>query len=325
MATIQAAASSIRVPDRLVAAGAVHSEPGRQGFMKQNMELDFVNRSQRAFSATVRNFGAVRVARVRGGASTFKRASRHRADGRDLVSIVISGGGRFCLEGKDEDRHYSGCGAAVLESREESVLHCLEDSDAWTLVMDRAPLDPLLAGIRAPLQRCIQGDNAAMCLLDGYLKVLFSVESYDDRTLVSRHIRDLALSALGLCGDAQAYVREGGVREARLQTVLDRLARDAAEPGLDPAAFAARLDLSPRYLHRLLEPTGRSFNEHLLKCRLERASAMLRDPHCSEMKIAEVAAKAGFSDISHFNRSFRRAYGDTPIGVRVRAARARSA
>ena len=39
---------------------------------------------------------------------------------------------------------------------------------------------------------------------------------------------------------------------------------------------------------------------------------------CARLKIA---GQSGFADISHFNRSFRRAFGDTPLGVRVRSAR----
>jgi AraC-like DNA-binding protein len=121
-------------------------------------------------------------------------------------------------------------------------------------------------------------------------------------------------------GDVQALVRERGVHAARQCTVLELIRRRAGEPGLDPAQVAEELGLSVRYLHRLLEPTGRSFSEHLLEQRLERARARLRDPHC-RLRIADIAREAGFSDISHFNRSFRRAFGDTPYGVRVRAGR----
>ena len=83
--------------------------------------------------------------------------------------------------------------------------------------------------------------------------------------------------------------------------------------------------MSPRYLHRLLEPTGRSFAQHLLQSRLDRAAAILRNPDCARFNIGEIAVQAGFSDISHFNRSFRRTFGDTPYDVRVRAARASKA
>jgi len=292
--------------------------------MRQNMELDFVNRSPvgKQFSVTTRNFGTVRVGRVLGTPSSFTRTRQHLADGRDLISVVISGGGRFEVEGIRGDNRYACNGAAVLESRCESALLSLDDSAAWTIVMDRAPLEPLLAGIQAPVQRCIQGDSPALHLLDGYLKTMFALDREIDPALASGHIRDLALSALGVTGDAQALVRERGVAAARLQTVLARLADDAAEPKLDPAQFAERLGLSVRYLHRLLEPTGHSFTEHLLNCRLERAVALLRDPDC-RLKIADIARNSGFADISHFNRSFRRAFGDTPYGLRVRTARRR--
>lgn len=293
--------------------------------MRENMELDFVNRSPvgRQFSITAKDFGAVRVGRVLGTPSSFVRKRAHVADGKDLISVVISGGGRFQVEGVRGEARYGCNGAAVLESRSESVLHSIDDSSAWTIVMDRAPLEPLLTGLKQPLQRCVQGDNSGLRLLDGYLKTLFALEQEYEPALAARHIGDLALNALGVSNDAQALVRERGVRAARLETALARLAADAVEPGLDPAGFAARLGVSVRYLHRLLEPTGRSFSEHLIGCRLDRAAAMLRDPAC-RLKIADIARKAGFSDISHFNRSFRRTFGDTPFGLRARSARDRS-
>jgi AraC-like DNA-binding protein len=298
------------------------AEAGREGFMKRNMQLDFVNRSPsgRQFDVVARRFGAIGVAHVRGTPSSFTRARRHLADGRDLVSVVISGGGRFRVEGMRGNDRYAGNGAAVLESRSESVLHSLDDTSAWTICMERAPLEPLLGGIVAPLQRCLQGDNPGLRLLDGYLKTLFSLGQDCDPNLATLHIRDLALYALGVAGEAQALVRERGVFAARQSAVIEMIGWRAGERGLDPAHVAEQLGMSVRYLHRLLEPTGRTFSEHLLERRLANAHARLRAPDCCG-KIADIARDCGFSGISHFNRSFRRAFGDTPYGVRARAAR----
>jgi AraC-like DNA-binding protein len=297
------------------------STEGREGFMKRNMQLDFVNRSPtgRPFTVVAKRFGPVGVARVLGTPSCFTRARRHLADGRDLISVVISGGGRFRVEGVRGNDRYAGHGAAILESRSESVLHSLDDSSAWTICMERAPLEPLLVGVPAPLQRCLQGDNPGLRLLDGYLKSLFSLEQDCDPALATLHIRDLALYALGVRGDAQALVRERGVFAARQSAVIEMIRRRASEPGLDPARVAEQLGMSVRYLHRLLEPTGRTFSEHLLEQRLQHALAKLRDRECC-FKISDIARDCGFSDISHFNRSFRRAFSDTPYGVRFRAA-----
>jgi AraC-like DNA-binding protein len=320
MSTMQSSCETIRVSSGPLPPGSVVR--GREGFMRLNMQLDFVNRSRAGqhCSVVAKSFGPLGVGRVHGTPSSFIRARRHFGDGRDLVTICISGGGRFTVEGVRGLDRYAGCGAAVLESRSESALHSLDDSSAWTICMERAPLEPLLAGVQGPLQRCLSGDNPGLRLLAGYLDALFSLDQCD-LALATMHVQDLALHALGVSGDVQALVRERGVSAARQRAVLDYVAQHAAEPGLDPARAAERLGMSVRYLHRLLEPTGRSFSEHLLAKRLERAAAMLRDPRFARVRIGTIAEKAGFADISHFNRSFRHAFGDTPFGVRARTAR----
>jgi AraC-like DNA-binding protein len=46
---------------------------------------------------------------------------------------------------------------------------------------------------------------------------------------------------------------------------------------------------------------------------------MLLTAHCGNDRICDIALRAGFSDISHFNRLFRSRFGDTPKGVRTHA------
>jgi AraC-like DNA-binding protein len=312
----------IRVSSRPLAPGAIVR--GHEGFMKLNMQLDFVKRSSdnRKFSVVARSLGTVGFGYVDGTPSTFMRKQPHFSDGRDLISINISGGGRFRVEGVSGLDHYERGGAVVLESRRESTLHSLDNTTAWTICMERAPLEPLLAGVDGQIQRCLPAENYGIRLLEAYLASLFTLGQDCDLTLATLHIRDLALYALGVRGDAQAQVRERGVQAARQSAVIVEISQRAAERGLDPATVAAGLGMSVRYLHKLLEPTGRTFAEHLLACRLDRAATMLRDPQSAHMKIGDIAAHAGFGDISHFNRSFRRAFGDTPFGMRVRACRA---
>ena len=90
-----------------------------------------------------------------------------------------------------------------------------------------------------------------------YLNVLFALDENHDATLAGMHIRDLVLSALGVRGDAQQVLREGGIHAARQGTVLDIIRRRAGEPGLNPVDVARQSDISVRYLHQLLERPGR--------------------------------------------------------------------
>ena len=85
---------------------------------------------------------------------------------------------------------------------------------------------------------------------------------------------------------------------------------------MSAAAIATLLGVTPRYIHLLLEETGRSFTHHLLERRLKAAAALLRDPRQFDCKITDIATEAGFTELSYFNRAFRRHYGATPSDVR---------
>ena len=63
----------------------------------------------------------------------------------------------------------------------------------------------------------------------------------------------------------------------------------------------------------------------MLERRLGRATGLLLDPRWRDRKIADIAIEAGFSDLSYFNRAFRRRYGATPSAIRDAATAAASA
>ena len=109
------------------------------------------------------------------------------------------------------------------------------------------------------------------------------------------------------------------VRAMRRAAVLLEIEQHSSDPDLSAAAVAARLGITPRYVHLLLEETGRTFSNHLRARRLQRALTLLRDPRWHQCKIADIAGEAGFSDLSHFSRVFRRRYGATPSGIRAQA------
>jgi AraC-like DNA-binding protein len=98
--------------------------------------------------------------------------------------------------------------------------------------------------------------------------------------------------------------------------ILRLIETHSGDTGLNAIKVAGLLGVTPRYVHLLLRPTGKSFTRHLLETRLQKAAALLRDPHWHERRIADVAAEAGFSDLSYFSRAFRRRFGATPSQAR---------
>ena len=60
---------------------------------------------------------------------------------------------------------------------------------------------------------------------------------------------------------------------------------------------------------------GASPHQYLVRCRLRHAKKLLLKPEES-LSLVDVAAEAGFADLAHFSRHFRRAYGVSPLAFR---------
>jgi AraC-like DNA-binding protein len=162
----------------------------------------------------------------------------------------------------------------------------------------------------------------ALRLLDDYLRSLTSLEEPPPPELapiIGVHLLDLLAATLGPTADAAEMIAGRGVRAARLRAILAEVARRFSEPDFDLDKVAGALGLSRRYVQQLLEETGKSFVEHLIERRLDRAFAMLTDRRCLHLAIIDIAIAVGFGDVSHFNRMFRRRFGDRPSGVRAAA------
>ncbi|WP_329538504.1 helix-turn-helix domain-containing protein (plasmid) [Streptomyces sp. NBC_01450] len=95
-----------------------------------------------------------------------------------------------------------------------------------------------------------------------------------------------------------------------------KLAKEAIEKGIEceqltPTVVAETIGVSLRTLHRAFSASGDSVMAYIRHMRLQRAHDDLMDPDCS-LSISEIAARWHFSDASHFIKSFKPVYGETP-------------
>jgi AraC-like DNA-binding protein len=91
------------------------------------------------------------------------------------------------------------------------------------------------------------------------------------------------------------------------------------DPTLHLDQIAAQQGISPRYVQMLFEEQGTTFSDFVLEKRLDSAWHMLVSPRYEGWSILAIALEAGFGDLSHFNRRFRRRYLMTPTDVRRQA------
>ena len=186
------------------------------------------------------------------------------------------------------------------------------------LRLPRAILQGRVADLDARNTRRIPGDTEGLRLLASYVDAYRVAQpaspAFSD--LFVSHVYDLVALILGARGDSRQLAQERGARAARLAAILREIERRSCDPGLSALTIAPLLGVTPRYVHLLLEETGKTFTHHVLQQRLERAAALLRDPQQRHRKIIDIAAEAGFNGLSYFNRAFRRHFGATPSDVR---------
>jgi AraC-like DNA-binding protein len=276
-------------------------------------------RDQVNFHATVQlqRAGAVGIGRVSTSAVDTIRTVSLMRDGDDSILVALMRDGNAYQTQHGHHRLGPGDGV-VCDCGYPGELNFINESQFWDIRIPRRKLAALLPpATRFAGSKLDCGPVAR--LLFGYLDMAFGLGlEGDPRTaeLVGDHVVDLIALALGAEGAAREAVEGRGARAAWGAAVLREIAQRSSDPGLNAIAIAAELGVSPRYVHLLLEETGKSFTHHLLGKRLEEAAALLRDPDWRGRRIADVALAAGFTDLSYFSRAFRRRFGATPSDVR---------
>ena len=260
----------------------------------------------------------------RGAVGRSSRTRAHVADGVDtLIFQYMSVSGVARQIGRDID--VPAGDAITLSNADVGGFTFHGEQAAVGVVVPRAALGPFLYDPDAALVNPVPKENEALQLLKSYVGAIEREPptGEDLQRLAAAHVQDLVALALGATRDAAEIARTRGVRAARLHAARTYVMRNLGRPELSAVHVAAHLGVTPRYLHMLFETEGVSLSEFLLIERLARAHRMLAALRHARETISAIASAAGFGDLSHFNRSFRRRYGCTPSDVRAAAPRER--
>ena len=216
-------------------------------------------------------------------------------------------------------------GDAVLVSNSDMLsTRMVRRSHHVSLSLPRKVMRSFVADDPDALLRSVPKDSEPLRLLKNYVGVLeedLGLATPELCHLFVSHVYDLAALALGASGDVAAVAESHGVRAARLRAIKTDVLQALGDHDLTVAGIAARHHVTPRYVQMLFESEGTTFSRFLLLQRLGVAHRTLCDPRLAEKTVTAIAFEAGFGDLSHFNRDFRRRYGGSPSDVRTAALR----
>ena len=255
------------------------------------------------------------------------RAERTRAltaDGNDniLLSCLRSPGNTIVHRGNEL---MLGEGAGTLLSMADPF-GCATLSGiarGISISVPRKVLTAMLPDLEDRFARPLVADSEALRLLRDYVGLIdhYHMARPELRGRVVGHVHDLVALALGAAREVVEAAGGRGLRAGRLHAIKADIRASLGQRGLSLTAVAARHGVTPRYVQALFEDDGTTFSHFLVGERLARAHRMLSDPLQATHSISAIAYAAGFSDLSYFNRAFRRRYGATPSDVRAAAER----
>jgi AraC-like DNA-binding protein len=290
----------------------------REEFGRAVVHLDFEPLADAPFHAEAVLYAlpGVRIALLKGSAARYMRTQALCADGDDAVSLIISRRRRWIASQRGRDVAL-GCGDGIALLHAEPAVGIRSQGSHLVVVVPREVLATRVADVENATMQLISRRTEALQLLVAYLELVRRDPHPGTSPLhqsVAAHVQDLtalAITAHQAVGDSEL----GAVTAARLDTALGRIAESFENPALNVTMVAQSLGISSRYLQRLLEIAGTSFTERVTELRLQRVFAQLSSGEDGR-SISDIAYRAGFSDLSHFNRLFRARFGDTPSGVR---------
>jgi AraC-like DNA-binding protein len=291
----------------------------REQIARHLLGLDFKPLSDAPFKATVQPiFQDLRIVRAAFSPGiTFRDAALIKKDPDISFAVLIARSGNIFVKHHGRDLQLDCGDATLLHSRTTGDVGSPGQFSYMPVLIPHAELAARVVRFDEAIARRIPRQSEALRLLRGYIRALKNGRfGREGRLTLRKHLVDLAALAItshGAFGESNL----SAVVSARLRIVLDHIASHCSDPELSLSKVAQSLQISTRYLQRLLKTSETSFTAHVAELRLKHAFMLLAAQDPSDVRICDIALRAGFSDISHFNRLFRSRFGDTPKGVRA--------
>jgi AraC-like DNA-binding protein len=258
----------------------------------------------------------VQLAVTFGGAA--RRTRELLRDGNDDIVLHVQHTGRRLVSQLGREARVEPGGGVFTSNAEPSTIMLPGPSQFVCISIPRTVMTTLAPRMEDVLVRPLPANSEVLRLLARYLGVLEDQEALQApelRSAVATHIYELCALAAGASRDAAEAAAGRGVRAARLRAVKADIAANLGHADLSATALAQRHAVTARYIHKLFELEGTTLSRFRLGLRLARVHSMLVGGH-DELTISEIAYRAGFNDLSTFNREFRRHFGATPSEVR---------
>jgi AraC-like DNA-binding protein len=294
----------------------------RERVAERLLRIDWDVPHGRPFHATMTPVlcaGDVEIAGIESGPCVLTNTPAHAGEKQHRCSIHILMSGQRALtrriDGEIELR--KSMGVVLDEGKYYRHRSDNEVMRAFVLMLPKARILERVPEFDRLIEAPLDVSSEPFRLLQSFLSLPSAgveLNGPDLARINADYVVDLVVMALtGRSDDAEA-LRRRTLPETRYRIILGEIERGLGDPKLSGKTIAARIGITERYLQQLMESHGETFSHFVLRQRLEKAaSVLIAKPR---LRISEVAFLCGFNDLSYFNRSFKKRFGENPRAYR---------
>ncbi len=283
------------------------------------IRISMAKRSDSFRAATaVRNLGSVSMIKAHANAAFEMQAfiPRRHSDDFFVLALQLTGETSYrCATG----RIRSPLGTlAFMNRRDVMDLAQLGPADALVLKMPRSLVRRHAADIDDCSWAAADAGSGSGKILRDFLLDLWKYSA----GLRGRDHEMLPLTLLTLANcvfhPSKVVIRsENAVHDRLLHRLWEEIAARRHDSSLGAAQLARAMGVSRSTLYEATCHAGTTVGRLIMDMRLDWAARAIADPALAAMSITDLAFEAGFSDLAHFSRRFKRKFGVPPSEYRT--------
>jgi AraC family transcriptional regulator, positive regulator of tynA and feaB len=276
-----------------------------------------------SFQASVHtgSLGALGVSSYECDPNEVTRGSREisRADSDDLF---------ICLQLSGRSINFQGDREAVIDSGSFFLLdpqrpftgRSVSRGKMVAVGVPRQMFEARAGNAAALVSRTMDGRKPLSALAYGFLTMLPNrIDDLNGSAAAKVAEQAVDLVALAFSTEAQRDTTLSSSRAVAITVLKAAIEARLHDPGLKPTVAAAAAGISIRYANAMLAQEDTCLERYIFHRRLERCRRALEDPAQQRRMIGDIALGWGFSDLSHFGRRFKAAFGCSASEYRKRS------
>lgn len=262
------------------------------------------------------DLGGMSISRLRAGAHQVRCGSlrsENAASERVFLNLQMSGRGRTVTGSTNVvTRRFD---LALADPAKEYTIRNEMNFDlvSFTIRRDKVPA-LVLERAQLPLSASPETQTFARLLCDYADLALQGIDRTQSDFVEIAVSQILELAVQRLSGASLTSPEH----PSRAELIADYIRSNAHDGALSLGRVAHVFGITPRYVKKILSLKGDCFGDILMEARLESARSAILAADRLSVRITQIALESGFSDLSHFSRSYRRRYGESPSETRRR-------